>query len=344
MILVTGGTGLVGSHLMVALAKQGHQIRALRRPGSRLDAVCRVFRWESDEGDALFRRIEWVEGDVCDPSSLDQAMKGVELVYHCAAVVSFRKTDYELIGSVNIKGTANVVDACLLNGVKRLCHVSSIAALGNAEDGKPVDERTPWNAGVKHSPYGLSKFAAEREVWRGIEEGLEAVIVNPSVILGPSEPQKAGCRLFSAIKKGLPFYPPGANGFVDVRDVVSIMMRLVEEGAYNERFLINGENLSYYALFSRMSATLGQRPPYIPVPAFALKLIWRFNALLSWMLRVNPDLTRETARNAYIRAAYDNSKVINRLNYQFLTVEDTMENLIGFCGAYRTDLFRNCDA
>lgn len=342
MILVSGGTGLVGSHLLLALVKGGHKVRAIRRAGSQLDAVCRIFRWYEPKGKELFDQIEWVEGDVCDPVSLDSAFEGVNMVYHCAAVVSFRRSDADMIGTVNIQGTANIVNACLQHKVSKLCHVSSIAALGTSEDGRPVDERTPWNSGVKHSPYGLSKFAAEREVWRGIEEGLNAVIVNPSVILGPGEPEKAGCRLFAAIKKGLIFYPPGANGFVDVRDVVKIMMRLVEKDVFNERFLISGENLSFLELFRRMSAKLERKPPHIEVPAFALQIIWRLNVIISRMLRINPELTQETARNAYIRSAYDNQKVTERLSYEFLPIEDTIENLKGYCSAYNKSLHPEC--
>lgn len=342
MILVTGGTGLVGSHLLVELLKKGEKVRAIKRKGSRLDSVCRIFKWYTGNGEDIFRKIDWVDADVCDPVSLDKAFEGVDTVYHCAAVVSFRRSDYGLIGSVNIQGTANIVNACLQYKVKRLCHVSSIAALGTAEDGRPVDERTPWNNGVKHSSYGLSKFAAEREVWRGIEEGLEAVIVNPSVVLGPGEPEKAGCRLFTAVKKGLFFYPPGANGFVDSRDVVRIMIRLMDEGPFNERFLVSAQNLSYLELFSTMAAQVNRKPPFIKVPVFALRVIWRINSVISRMLRVNPELTRETARNAYIHAAYDNRKVVEQLDYQFLSVEETMENLKGFCGAYNDYLHREC--
>ncbi|HRY98752.1 MAG TPA: NAD-dependent epimerase/dehydratase family protein [Bacteroidales bacterium] len=342
MVLVTGGTGLVGSHLLIELLGRGKEVRAIRRPGSRLDNVCRIFRWYFPDRPEMFGRIQWVDGDVCDPSSLDEALKGIEEVYHCAAFVSFRRSDYPLIGSVNIRGTANVVDACLQHGVKRLCHVSSIAALGTSEDGRPVDERTPWNSGVRHSPYGLSKFAAEREVWRGIEEGLNAVIVNPSVILGPGEPHKASCRLFSAMEKGLSFYPPGANGFVDVRDVVRIMVILMEQGTSSQRFVVSGANSSYLEVFSTTARILGTRPPRFKVPAFGLKAIWRFNAVISFLLRINPELTRETAHNAYITAAYDNGKISELLKYSFYSLEDTLKNVRGFCTANREYLHLQC--
>jgi nucleoside-diphosphate-sugar epimerase len=342
MILVTGGTGLVGSHLLFELLGRGKEVRAIRRPGSRLDSVCRIFSYYAPDKPELFKRISWVDGDVCDPSSLDEAFVGVDEVYHCAAFVSFRHSDYDLIGTVNIKGTANVVDACLHHGVKRLCHVSSIAALGTSEDGSPVDERTPWNSGVRHSPYGLSKFAAEREVWRGIEEGLQAVIVNPSVILGPGEPHKASCRLFAAIEKGMAFYPPGANGFVDVRDVARVMASLMDNGIAGQRFLISGGNYPYREVFSTMAEILGTKPPRYKVPAIGLKAIWRFNAIISFILRINAELTRETARNAYITAAYDNTKIRNVLGYEFHSLEEILRNVRSFCTSNREYLHLQC--
>ncbi|MBE0641730.1 MAG: NAD-dependent epimerase/dehydratase family protein, partial [Bacteroidales bacterium] len=342
MILVTGGTGLVGSHLLFELLSRGKDVRAIRRHGSRLDSVCRIFQWYAPDQPELFSRIQWVDGDVCDPTSLDEAFEGVDEVYHCAAFVSFRRSDYDLIGSVNIRGTSNVVDACLYHGVKRLCHVSSIAALGTSEDGKPVDERTPWNSGVRHSPYGLSKFAAEREVWRGIEEGLEAVIVNPSVILGPGEPHKASCRLFAAIERGMAFYPPGANGFVDVRDVARTMVLLMEKGMSGQRYVISGGNHGYRDVFSAMAGILGTKAPRYKVPAIGLKVIWRFNAVISYLLRINAELTRETARNAYITAAYDNTKIRGILNFEFTSLEDTLLNVRGFCTANREYLYLQC--
>ncbi|MDP4292032.1 MAG: NAD-dependent epimerase/dehydratase family protein, partial [Bacteroidota bacterium] len=184
MNFVTGGTGLLGAYLLLELTRRGDKVRALRREGGSLKTVENIFRANDDRAEELLGQIEWVKGDVCDIFSLEDALDGVEYVYHCAALVSFDPRDREKMMRVNVDGTANVVNASLAKGVKKLCHVSSIAALGRAEPGQAVDEKTAWKSSKQNSNYAISKYAGEREVWRGTEEGLKAVIVNPSIIIG----------------------------------------------------------------------------------------------------------------------------------------------------------------
>src|SRR5665647_1618417 len=227
MILVTGGTGLVGSYLLYELTRKGHKVKALLRPGKKSYETRKLFNCLSAENEHLIDQVEWVEGDVLDPFSLQQAMQGVEYVYHCAAMISFNPRELKAMLAVNVEGTANIVNASIENGIKKLCHVSSIASLGQAEKGEMIDEMAKWKTSHINSGYAISKYGGEREVWRGIEEGLNAVIVNPSVIIGAGCHRKATNKLFHNIENFLPYYISGINGYVDIRDVVNAMIILM---------------------------------------------------------------------------------------------------------------------
>jgi len=249
MILVTGGTGLVGSHLLLTLVRRGLHVKALKRKNSDIEVVRKFFLWNSSPEDDLFRRIEWIEGDILDYYSLEAILKNADIIYHCAAVVSFDRRQRSGIIHNNVEGTANLINAALTCGVKRFCHVSSIAALGKNRDGSAVTEDTGWIPSIKNSGYSESKFYSEAEVWRGIEEGLDAVIVNPSVIIGPGNWNTGGCRFFPMIYKGLRFYASGESGYVDVRDVAEAIVMLTNKEnfnkAKNQRYLLSAENMGY---------------------------------------------------------------------------------------------------
>jgi len=258
MILITGATGLVGSHLAFELIRSGHAVRALRRPDSRFEMIKKVFSLYSDNPEELFSKIEWVDGDILDIFSLEDAMEGAEEVYHCAALVSFLPEDKKRLIRINTEGTANVVNAALEKKIRKLCHVSSIAALGRPEHQSDlIDENLVWKPSKHNSAYAISKYGAEREVWRGTAEGLDAVIVNPSIVLGLAGPGMGSSRIFNTVRDGLKFYPPGKNGFVDVRDVARAMILLMESDIRNERFILNAENLEYKKLLGMMAVARG---------------------------------------------------------------------------------------
>ena len=187
MIVVTGGTGLVGAHLLYDLCKKHEHVRALKRQNSDLKQVKKTFFYYSHDAENLFQKIEWVNADVTDYFSLEDAFKDAKQVYHVAAMVSFHEKDNRKMMEINVKGTANVVNAALHHKIEKLCYVSSIAALGRPDANELATEETPWKDSDKSTAYSISKYKAELEVWRGIEEGLNAVIVNPSVILGPAK-------------------------------------------------------------------------------------------------------------------------------------------------------------
>jgi len=326
MILVTGGTGLVGSHLLYALACNNKKVRALLRPGARPYQTEHLFKCFSPTDNQLLSHIEWVEGDVLDQLSLHEAMQGVEYVYHCAAMISFSPSDLKTMLAVNIDGTANVVNACLQNNIKKLCHVSSIASLGRPEADGFIDENAKWKTSKSNSGYAISKYGGEREVWRGIEEGLNAVIVNPSIILGAGCHAKATNRLFLSIKKFLPFYTHGINGYVDVSDVVKSMIMLMESDISGERFVLNSENISLKQLFITAADILGKPHPRIKLNKQLMYVLAAIDETRSKITGSRALITRENVSAALAKSEYSAEKIKSRFGYSFLSVEDSLRN------------------
>lgn len=330
MIFVTGGTGLAGSHLLLELLRKGEKVRALKRPTSDLYYARRLSSYYGDDP-KLLEQIEWVDGDVLDYYSLTDALRNVEQVYHCAAVVSFNKRDAGKMIRVNARGTANVVNACLDSGVKRLGHVSSIAALGRPQNNeREIDEKVSWKGSKLNTRYAVSKFAAEREVWRGIAEGLPAFIVNPTIILGIGDPEKGSPRLFSQVYHGLPVYPTGINGFVDARDVAEAMILLMEKGVSGERYILNAVNISYRELFTRIAALYGKKGPSIVAKPVMLGIAWRLEKLRSLLTGNEPAITEETARTSSNKFEYSSRKIMEDHSFAFREISETLADCARF--------------
>jgi dihydroflavonol-4-reductase len=330
MILVTGGTGLVGSHLLFRLCSSGKKVRALKRESSSLNLLKKTFSYYSTEPDTLLSKIEWVNGDVTDIYSLYEAMEGIEQVYHTAAIVSFHASESNEMMKVNIDGTANIVNACLYIGVKKLCHVSSIATLGRADNDGLTDEETHWKSSKMNSSYSISKYGAEREVWRGITEGLPAVIVNPSVIIGPGNWNSGSCQMFQQSWNGLKFYTEGVNGYVDVKDVAKAMIMLMESDIINSRFIVSSENLNYQTFFSMVAERLGKKKPSIKATAFLSQLAWRAEKLKSLATNKKPLITKETARTAFQKFYYSNEKIKKTLGFEFVPMNTSIKQTCDF--------------
>lgn len=330
MILVTGGTGFLGSHLIRHLLDSGQQIRAIRREKASFDIIRRVFSFYNQDFDELSREIEWVEADITDIYSLEDCLQDVSDVYHAAALVSFQPGDVERLDHTNISGTANLVNACLQKGIRKFCHVSSIAAIGRAENDRVIDEEVIWKASRRNSHYAVSKYGAEREVWRGIEEGLQAVIVNPAIILGPGEINSGSTRLIKTVDKGLKFYTPGINGFVDVRDVVKIMDMLMESDISGERFIVSAENLSYKDLFGYIAGELKKPAPRFRAGRWMSELYWRLEFIRSKMSGKKPLVTRETARTAYNTYIYSGTKLTSRTGYEYMPIRQAVKDACDF--------------
>ena len=328
MIFITGGTGLVGSHLLFDLLSSGKQVRALRRSTSNLKWVRKVFSYYTDEPDELFAKIEWVEGDILDYHSLENLLAGINEIYHCAALVSFHASDRDSMLNNNVKGTANLIDAALHNRVRKFCHVSSIAALGKTHDGSEINEETYWTPSKRKSGYSLSKFFSEMEVWRGIEEGLEAVIVNPSIILGPGNWDIGSPKLFQAIGKGLKYYTKGENGFVDVRDVAKAMIMLMDETNFeqtkNQRFILNASNLGYQDFFYKIADALQKPRPKTFASDLILQMAWRAARLASFFSGKRPTITREAISGSNKINRFNGEKIKSTINFNYRDLDETI--------------------
>lgn len=312
---------------MLELLRNGKQVRALKRAGSSVSSVDKIFAHYNFPAPD---KSVWVEGDVTDYFSLLDAMEGVEQVYHCAAVVSFGGIAEEQLMKVNAEGTANVVNAAMEKGVKKVCHVSSTAALGRADNDKIISEETVWKISDKNSAYAISKYAAEREVWRGTEEGLDAVIVNPSIIIGPGDLTKSSGKMIQSVRNGLKFYTGGANAFIDVRDVAKLMIALMESEIKNERFILAAENLDYKKVFELIAASLNKPAPSVRATALMSALAWRAAWFAGLFNNSITFITRETAMTGQQRNVYSNKKVKEKLNWNFIPVKEAVENACKF--------------
>ncbi len=335
MILVTGATGLVGSYLLHKLLLKGERVRGTLYNRQSIERTRAIFNSLGSNAEELLGKIEWIEGDVLDVMMLEEAMKGVDHVYHCAAVVSFDPRDLDHMMRINIDGTANVVNAALAAGVKKFCHVSSIASLGRTDDSDIIDEESEWRSGSKNSKYSRSKFMGEREVWRASAEGLPVVIVNPSIILGYGHPDKGSTRMFKTIHKNSAFYGKGTNGFVDVRDVVNAMVSLMESDIVNERFVVSAGNFTYKDIFSMIARGFKKPEPRFEVPNFILDIVWRVEAARARLMNDKPLITKETATTSKFHHYYSSSKLEKALNYSFIPIEDTIQSL---CNAMKDEL------
>ncbi|MCD6354955.1 MAG: NAD-dependent epimerase/dehydratase family protein [Prolixibacteraceae bacterium] len=328
MIFVTGGTGLTGAHLLYELTVAGKRVKALKRNTGNLQQVLKTFSYYSENPESLFKQIEWVDGDILDYFTLEKLLKGVTEIYHCAAIVSFQKNKRREMISNNVKGTENVVNAAIKNGVRKICHVSSVAVLGRFQNGTPVTEKTNWLPSKKISGYSESKFFSETEIWRGIEEGLDAVIVNPSIILGPANWETGSARLFKTIYDGLNFYTKGTTGFVDVKDVTRAMILLMDEANFerckNQRFLLNAENLSYQNIFNQIADALEKPRPKYFSSDFLLGLGWRTATFIGWLRRKPSMITRDTVANSNKINNFDGNKITRTLNFKYHPISDSI--------------------
>lgn len=325
MILVTGSTGIVGTRILFDLLESGERVRALKRKNSDTEFVRKVFNfYDPETGNQLFENIEWFDGDITDIESLIPAFKGITHCYHCAALVSYDPRDRENLLEINGEGTANVVNAALENGVEKICHISSVSALGRAKKGTLTDEKNHWTREGNASTYGLSKFMAEREVWRGTAEGLPAVIVNPGVILGPSKPDQSSGMLMSVLKKGVAFYPKGVVGYVDVRDVSSACIQLMNSEITNKRYLLIGENKNYLDFLSTAASIFGNKPPKIRLRPWMLTLGWIGARMISFISGKKPKITREVAQSASRDNAFSNEKIRKAISFEFCPVEQAL--------------------
>ena len=327
-ILVTGGTGLVGAHLLVYLVNKGHKIRAIHRKQSDFSNVKQVFSYYTQSPDDLFASIEWVEADLNDIPALQQAFDGIIQVYHCAAIVSFDDRDYELMRQTNIEGTANMVNIALKHKIDKFCYVSSVATLDNQIKKGEVTEQNIWNPALVKFDYAITKYGGEMEVWRGTQEGLNAVIVNPGVILGSGFWQNNTGLIFSRVSKGFKFYTKGVTGFVGVWDVVKAMVKLMESDITNERYVLVSENLSYQEVLSKIANTMDKPEPSRNVSPFVNNLVWILDSIRAFILRQPKVFTKHTVRSAHEKTYYSSEKIENKLLFNFEPMQSVIERCV----------------
>ncbi len=326
MILVTGATGLVGVHLLVKLMQEKQQVRALYRSENKKDHARKVFSYYlEEEKTPLFDTIDWVKGDITDIPSLTDAFEGVTYVYHCAAWITFNPKHYKNLRKVNIEGTANIVNLCLINKIKKLCYVSSIAALEEDPALPFIDETSEWNPETQKSVYAITKYGAEMEVWRGAQENLEVVIVNPGIIIGPGFFDGGSGFLFKRIYAGMNYYTSGTTGYVSVKDVITIMHQLMVGDHKNERYIVVAENLSYKDAFSKIAEALGKKVPTKEATSFLLHLAYYLELTSHYIFRTKRSIFKSSIRSALSNSIYRNDKVKKELNYSFEPIEKSIK-------------------
>ena len=324
MVLVTGGTGLVGSHLLYELILQGESPRAIYRTAQSKVQVERLFSFYAKDGRALFDKIQWVEADLLNIPALESALKGVKEVYHCAALISFDPADYDRLRDTNEKGSSNIVNLCLKEGVKRLCYVSSIAALGKNQADLNISEETEWTD-YRNNVYSISKHLAEMQVWRGSQEGLEVAIVNPGVIIGPGDWNRGSGLLFKRASRGGTYFPPGGTGFVTVKNVVAVMCALMRAETFNEQYILVDENLTYREIMSKIAVALNKPVPRKELQLWQLRLLWRLDFLRSALSGKRRRLTRAAARSFRKQYIYRNDKLMQAFPLEYQSLDQAIE-------------------
>jgi len=315
MILVTGATGFLGTELIQQLSVQGLKLRALKRKTSVVPDLLRNNK-----------QIEWVDADINDLASLEDAFENIDQVYHCAALVSFDPKDKARLLKIKIEGTSNIVNLCNHFGA-RLLHVSSVAALGNAKKGALITEKDFWEYDAKAHAYAISKYEGEMEVWRGIAEGLDAVIVNPSVIIGAAAGFKGSGAIFKLVKDGLSFYTGGATGIVDVQDVARSMISLMNSSESAARFTISAENYHYQQFFSEIAKGMGVKAPAREAKAWMLGIAWRAAKLASLFTGKPAALTSDAARSSLNESLYSNEKIKNTIDIEFKPLKQSIAEI-----------------
>ena len=325
MNFVTGATGLIGSHLVLRLAEEGMPVSALFRNEIGKSEVFNLFQFYGKEN--LFSQVQWLKGDVEDADDMYDLTEGMENVFHCAAIVSYHKKDASHMLEVNINGTKNIVNACVENDVKHLIHVSSISALGDSK-GDIIDEETPRDFNDYHSNYSKGKYLSEQEVWRGIQEGLNATILNPGVIFGPNNCTRSSGTMIARIEKGLPALPAGGSGIVSVLDVVEIMIRAAKQTPTNERYILCAENIRMSELFTKIADALQVKIGKNIAKKWQIKLVFYMEALVELFTGKRATITREIIRNYDEVKQFDGSRATRAFGFEyrntFSSIEDTV--------------------
>jgi dihydroflavonol-4-reductase len=314
-VLVTGGTGFIGAYIIKELVEKGFAVRAIRRSNKLPFFI----------PPEIFNQVEWMNGDILDLDSLEQAMNGIDSIIHSAAVISFLKKERELMYQVNVDGTANVVNLAIEKKIRRFIHISSISAIGRTANGDQVNEEKKWVDSKLNSHYGISKHKSEMEVWRGFSEGLEGIILNPSTVLGFGDWHQGSCAIFKNAFSEFPFYTTGVNGFIDVEDVAKLTVLLLKSSITGERYILSAENREFRWLLNTMADHLGKKRPSKEASSWLSELAWRTEKIKSLITGSKPLLTRESARIARSKTYWNHKKILSVLpEFSFTPLEETI--------------------
>lgn len=321
-VLVTGGTGFIGAYIIQELITKGYSVKALHRSNNFPFYISKE----------TLSKVEWIQGDILDVVMLENAMDNVDAIIHSAAIVSFDKKLREQMYRINVEGTANVVNLALEKNIKRLIHISSVAAIGRTAKGQTVDEEKKWVTSSLNTHYAISKQKSEMEVWRAMAEGLSAVIVNPSTVLGFGNWNSSSTAIFKNIYHGFSWYSEGENGFVDVKDVAEVAVALIDAEIAGQRFILNGDNWPFRKLFNSIADQFKKPQPHRLATPFLGEIAWRLEHLKSYFSGHRPLLTKESAKVAHSRTNFDNSKILKALpGFNFTPLQQTIEIA---CGQY----------
>ena len=326
MILVTGGTGLVGSHLLLELVKSGNKVRAIHRKDSDLQAAKKVFSYyiPADEIDFLFSKIEWKEADLNDIPALTEAFTGITNVYHCAALISFDASEEKDLRKINIEGTANIVNLCVAFKIEKLCYISSIATMDKGLGEKFVTENFTWNQEKYHNEYAISKHGAEIEVWRGTQEGVPAIILNPGVILGPGFWNTGSGQLFKKISEGLNYHFPKTTGFVGVQDVVNAAITGMGSNIQNEQYIVVAENLSFTEVLGLVAASIQKPSPKKPLKPWMVFIGWIYQSTTNFLFGSKKLITREDYKSLFKKSFYSSAKLKSEFPFEYTPIKEVI--------------------
>jgi len=320
-ILVTGGTGFLGSHIIRDLLNNGYtDITAIHRNTSSFDLI-------SDAKD----RVNWIEASLSDLNILDELVREADIVIHSAAMVSFVPSQAKQMMKINVEGTKTLIDLSVYHNLEHFVYISSVAALGRKKPGEIINETAEWVEGPYNSKYAISKHLGELEVWRGQAEGINVTVLNPSYILGVGNWDEGATAIYKKIANGMPFYPKGANGVVDVKDVATLTRLLIDQQKYGERYIACAKNISHKNLFTKIANGLGRKPPHIAINGLIAGLGWRFEAVKAKLLGQNPIVTKETLQISGFNFGYDGSKALKVNGFEYGEVDKCIQNV---CKSY----------
>lgn len=328
MIFVTGGTGFIGAHFLFHLLEKGEEVIALHRPESNLDYVERIFSWYTTQYEEYAAKVKWIKGDIGNPHAWKDELGNIDAILHMAAMVSFDPSDKYRMKEINIQGTANMLNLALEQGVRDFIYISSVGALDPVKQDEYITEDMFGNNPVRNSVYAETKFKSELEIWRGIEEGLRAVIVNPSIVLGPGIPMEGFGKILNKVRKGLKYYPAGVTGFVDVRDVCRATLELYQKQYFNERYILSEGNYSYKNILSLISREYGVASPLKPIPQKITAVAWRLDNLRRKLTGGKPLITKEMHSSANNKVFFSNDKIKSDLHYEFIPIGRTIRDMV----------------